>query len=68
MSRSIKLKYMVNYNHAIFNHETKKYQNNNCIYNSLREAKANKWRCEKCQYQAGAYNKLILHKDQCHSY
>ena len=68
MHKPVKLRYVVNYDHAIFNSNIKKYQTNKCTYNSLREAKANRWKCEKCQYQVGAYNKLILHKNENHSY
>ncbi len=68
MSQAIKLRYIVNYNHAIFNSKTKMYETSERTYNSLREAKANKWKCEKCQYQVGTYNKLILHKTEYHSY
>ena len=68
MVQTIKLKYAVYYNHAIFNSKTKKYETNGCTYNSLSEAKTNRWKCEKCQYQIGTYNKLVLHKNQYHSY
>lgn len=67
-SQPIKLKYIVNYAHAIFNYETKKYETDKCRYNSLTEAKANRWKCEKCQYRVGTYKKLILHKNEYHSY
>jgi len=67
MVQAIKLKYAVYYNHAIFNSKTK-YEINGCTYNSLSEAKENRWKCEKCQYQIGTYNKLVLHKNQYYSY
>ena len=44
------------------------YETNERTYNSPREAKANKWKCEKCQYHVGTYNKLIRHKAEYHSY
>jgi hypothetical protein len=68
MSRATKLKYIVNYNHATFNSKTKKYETKEGTYDSLKEVKANRWRCEKCQYQIGIYDKLILHKNEYHSY
>ena len=68
MSQVIKLKYVVNYNHAIFNSKTKKYETNECTYSNLKEAKANRWKCEKCQYAVGTHEKLVLHKNQHHSY
>jgi hypothetical protein len=64
MVQAIKLKYVVYYNHAIFNSKTNKYETNGGTYNSLSEAKANRWKCEKCQYQIGTYDKLVLHKNE----
>lgn len=68
MRQATKLKYIVNYSHATFNSKTMKYQTNGDTYDNLKEAKANRWRCEKCQYQVGTYSKLILHKNEYHSY
>jgi hypothetical protein len=68
MSQATKLKYIINYNHATFNPKTKKYETKQGTYDSLKEVKANQWRCEKCQYQVGTYNKLIIHKSEYHSY
>ena len=45
MSQPIKLKYRINYRHAIFNPKTMKYETKQEIYNSLDEAIAN--RCIK---------------------
>jgi hypothetical protein len=68
MSKAIKLKYLINYNYATFNTKTMKYETKQEIYNTLKEAKANRWRCEKCQYLVGTYNRLVLHKNEHHSY
>jgi hypothetical protein len=68
MPQGSKLKYAVNYNHATFNYKTRKYETKEGAYLSLREAKANCWRCEKCQYLFGTFNKLMLHKNEYHSY
>ena len=68
MYQETKLKYIINYNHAVFNSETKKYETKQVAYDSLKEAKANRWRCEKCQFQVGIYKKLLLHKNKYHSY
>jgi len=68
MSQIIKLKYKVNYNHAIFNYRTKKYESKEATYHSLGEAKANQWKCEKCQWLFGTFKKLTVHKIETHSY
>lgn len=68
MCPAIKLKYMINYNHATYNYVTEKYQAKEDTYLNLKEAKANRWRCEKCQYRGGTFNTLLLHKNECHSY
>jgi hypothetical protein len=63
-----KLKYHVNYNLAIFNYKTKRYEGKEANYSSLGEANTNRWKCEKCQCMFKAFAKLVVHKTECHSY
>jgi len=68
MSKIIKLKYKVNYNDAIFNYKTQKYESKEATYCSLREAKAHQLKCQKCQSLFGTLKKLAIHKKEYHSY
>jgi hypothetical protein len=47
-SHVIKLKYRINYNRAIFNYKSKRYENKGATYSTLGNANANRWKCEKC--------------------
>ena len=44
-----KLKYKVNYNHSLYNFKTGRYESKEAIYISYKQARANQWKCEKCQ-------------------
>jgi hypothetical protein len=69
MSQVARLKYKVYYHDAIFNYKTKKYESNDgTAYSSRSEAKANQWKCEKCQFMVGSFKKLVVHKVEQHSY
>jgi hypothetical protein len=63
-----KLKYEVNYDLALYNYKTKTYESKVASYSTLREARANQWKCEKCRFRVETFKKLALHKIEYHSY
>jgi len=63
-----KLKYKVNYNHSLYNFKTKQYESKEATYISYKEARANQWKCEKCQIMFATLKDLKIHKIQEHSY
>jgi len=44
-----KLKYKINYNAVFYNFKTKRYESREAIYPNYEQARANQWKCEKCQ-------------------
>ena len=64
----MKLKYKVNYNPAIYNFTTKKYESKEATYLTYEQARANQWRCEKCKKLFASLKELKLHKIEYHSY
>lgn len=63
-----KLKYALNYDPPAYNYKTKKYEHKDGIYLSFKEARANRWKCEKCGTLFGNLPKLKQHKIEYHSY
>jgi hypothetical protein len=43
-----KLKYKVNYDPPTYNYKTKQYEHKEGVYLSYEQARANRWKCEKC--------------------
>ncbi|HZE78913.1 MAG TPA: hypothetical protein VE089_10240 [Nitrososphaeraceae archaeon] len=68
MKERIKLKYKINYNLATYNFKTKQYENKEMSYPTFEHARANQWRCDKCQKLFPTIKELKLHKLEYHSY
>ncbi|MDW0316144.1 MAG: hypothetical protein QN716_12300, partial [Nitrososphaeraceae archaeon] len=65
---SSKLRYKVNYNPINFNNDTRMYKTGSQLYNRYEQARANQWKCEKCNNRFATFRKLRQHKSQNHSY
>ena len=63
-----KLKYKVNFNPSVYNLRTKKYESKEATYPSYEQARANQWKCEKCQKLFSTLKELRGHKIEYHSY
>jgi len=63
-----KLKYKINYNAVFYNFKTKRYESREAIYPNYEQARANQWKCEKCQKLLANLKELKLHKLEYHSY
>ena len=63
-----KLKYKVNYNQTLYNFKTKQYESKETTYINYKEARANQWRCEKCNETFATLKELKHHKIEAHSY
>lgn len=63
-----KLKYKINYNPVFYNFKTKRYESREAIYSTYEQARANQWKCEKCQKLLANLKELKLHKLEYHSY
>ena len=63
-----KLKYKINYNCVSYNFKTKKYESPDASYLNYEQARANQWKCEKCQRLFANLKELKLHKLEYHSY
>jgi formylmethanofuran dehydrogenase subunit E len=68
MKERTKLKYKINYNLATYNFKTKQYENKEMSYHTFEQARANQWRCDKCQKLFPTIKELKLHKLEYHSY
>jgi hypothetical protein len=68
MKERTKLKYKINYNLATYNFKTKQYENKEMSYLTFEQARANQWRCDKCQKLFPTIKELKLHKLEYHSY
>jgi hypothetical protein len=68
MKERTKLKYKINHNSITYNFKTKKYGGGESSYLTFEEARANQWRCEKCQKLLPRLKELKLHKLEFHSY
>jgi hypothetical protein len=64
-----KAKYKINYNPVNYNNNTGMYESGSETFSRYEEAKANQWKCEKCNdLRFGTFKKLKEHKVQNHSY
>ena len=63
-----KLKYKINYNAVFYNFKTKRYESREAIYLTYEQARANQWKCEKCQISLANLKDLKLHKVEHNSY
>jgi hypothetical protein len=63
-----KLRYKVNYDPPTYKYNTKKYEHKEGVYPNYEEARANRWKCEKCSSLFGNLPRLRQHKIECHSY
>jgi hypothetical protein len=63
-----KLKYKINYNAATYNFKTKQFEGKEVSYLTFEQARANQWKCEKCQKLHPNLKELKLHKLEYHSY
>ena len=68
MKERTKLKYKINYNLATYNFKTKQYENKEMSYLTFEQARANQWRCDKCQKLFPTIKEFKLHKLEYHSY
>jgi hypothetical protein len=67
MKERTKLKYKINYN-LTYNFKTKQYESREISYSSYEEARANQWRCNKCEKLFPTIKGLKQHKLEYHSY
>jgi len=63
-----KLKYKINYNPVTFNFSNKTYENGSEVYSKYEYARANHWKCDKCDFRCTSFRKLKEHKVEQHSY
>jgi hypothetical protein len=68
MKDESKLKYKINYNRVSYDFKTKKYGSGEDSYLTYEQARANRWKCEKCQNPLANLKELKLHKLEYHSY
>ena len=64
----IKLKYKVNHNPIYYNPQTKRFESKEACYLNYEQARANQWKCDKCQKMLANLKELKLHKLEYHSY
>lgn len=62
------IKYRVNHNPILYNHRTKKYEVGERIFHSYSDAKANQWKCDKCDVSFSSFKELKVHKNDEHAY
>lgn len=62
------LKYRVNHNPVRYNALTRTYQVGMKAFDSYRDARANKWQCDKCGSPFSSFKRLRAHKAEEHSY
>jgi hypothetical protein len=63
-----KLKYRINFNGVMYNFKTKQYDSKESTYLTFEQARANQWRCDKCEKLLPNLKELKLHKIEYHSY
>jgi len=63
-----KLKYRINYNPINYDVHIGMYNTELDNHIRYRDARANQWRCDKCEGKFSTFRKLKSHKSQSHSY
>lgn len=63
-----KQKYKINYNPVNYNPLTGLYESGSATYIGFKQAKAIKWKCEKCSARFATFKELKNHKVDMHSY
>jgi hypothetical protein len=62
------IKYKVNHNPVTYDHRTRMYHVGRSSFETYQDAKANQWRCEKCNEAFASFKELRSHKTELHSY
>lgn len=62
------IKYRLNHNPVRYNAQTRSYQVGDMAFETYRDARANKWRCDKCSSSFSSFKHLRAHKAEEHSY
>jgi formylmethanofuran dehydrogenase subunit E len=68
MRETTKLKYKINYNATNYNFKTRQFDSKEVSYLTFEQARANHWRCDKCEKLFPNLKELKLHKIEYHSY
>ena len=63
-----KLKYRINYNPINYDIQLGMYNTESDNHIRYEDARANQWRCDKCDGTFSTFRKLKLHKSQIHAY
>ena len=62
------IKYKVNHNPVTYDHRTKKYRVGKDAFGSYKDARAKRWKCEKCRHAFSSFKELRTHKNDRHAY
>ena len=63
-----KLKYRINYNPINYDVQIGMYNTESDNHIQYKDARANQWRCDKCDGTFSTFRKLKAHKSQFHAY